>query len=72
MASGSFFSRSSQGWQHTFKLGKGPIPLNMNLRTLKQVDVGVLADSLGKTLLLLDNICFWHDCKDEDVVLNLK
>lgn len=36
------------------------------------MEVDVLANSLSKALLLPDDMRFWEDCKDEDVILNLK
>nr|POE71695.1 hypothetical protein CFP56_48598 [Quercus suber] len=46
--------------------------MDVHLRMWIQGEAGVLVDSLGKALLLSNDMHFWKDCKDKDIVLNLK
>lgn len=46
--------------------------MDVHLRMWIQGEANVLIDSLSKALLLPDDMHFWKDCKDEDIVLNLK
>lgn len=60
------------GWQHTFRLGEGPLLATSILWTWRKGKGGRIADNLGQALLLLEDVHFWDDVKDEDIVLNLK
>lgn len=58
--------------QHSFMLGRKPFPATVSLRMFRRDDSGRVADSLKKAIMLPEDVRFWEDATDEDVVLNLK
>lgn len=68
----SYSNPLSLGWQHTFTRGNGLIPLDSHLQTWRKGEAVHLVDSLGRALLLPDDLHFWEEFKDEYFALNLK
>lgn len=59
-------------YHNSFMLGEGPLPSTSSIQTWRKGDDGWVADSLGKALLLLEDVYFWDHITDEDIVLNVK
>lgn len=59
-------------YQHSFILGEGSLLATAFLRMYRKGNGERVADSLRKALMLLEDVHFWEDVVDKDLVLNLK
>lgn len=53
-------------------MGEGPLPSNSYMQTWRNGLGGQVSDNLGQALLLLEDLKYWLNGRDEDIALNLK
>lgn len=59
-------------YKHTFTLQMGPLPSNKAIQKWRRGECGYIVDSLGKALLMLDDMEFEEEQDDSKILLVLK
>lgn len=62
----------TSSYNHSFTLGERPLPTTLFILTWRKGKGGWVVDNLRKALLLLEDVHFWEQITNEDIVLNLK